>query len=96
MKTLETEFTHQPKRGDDDKLSPEQLDWCRREAERLLEAAAEKVFGPLENRDATEGLKSGGAQEEVKVVPAANTFSAKVASNGAAATTEGGRRHASL
>jgi hypothetical protein len=32
-------------RGHYDELSPKQLDWCRREAEQALEAAALKVFG---------------------------------------------------
>jgi hypothetical protein len=71
------------------------LEECKREAEQALERAAEKLFGPPENRDATEKLQFGGAQEEVKEV-AANTSARSLPEIDAAATTQGGCRHGAL
>jgi hypothetical protein len=74
-----------------DELTPEQLDRCRRQAEEALQTAAEKV---VKIRDATEKLQSDGAQEGVSEVAAANPSARSLPEIDAAATTQGGCRHA--
>jgi hypothetical protein len=79
----------------DEELTPEQLDWCRGEAEQALEPAAKKIFGPLpppETKDAIRA-RSRIAPQDTKT---ADTISAQILAKNGAATTQEDRRHAEL